>query len=240
MGERTGKAKQAGQDRGKDEAADRPERGRRFGRPHQEILMGAVMLAVFIYMRIQLDGLVQGRRGAAYLDPDFWPGWLLNILILLVLIYLVQSIVRAVRSPQVAVTAQTLAEDGEPAAVADEPTADADGEAPAPAPAQPQEEGPSEDDATSASTARKNLVALMTGFALIFALIFLMPRLGFVPSAVLFAVAFLLTVGERRWYIIALVPTGLLALILYVFTRLLVVPLPRGQGVFLEFSTFFY
>jgi hypothetical protein len=51
---------------------------------------------------------------------------------------------------------------------------------------------------------------------------------------------FLLFVGERRWWIVTGFPVVLLGALLFTFTRLLVVPLPRGTGVFLQFSTYFY
>jgi len=236
MSESTGKAQQAGQAGEKDRSLSR-----RFDRPRQEILIGLVMLGLFVFLRLQLTDLVRGRRGAAFLDPDFWPGWLLNLLIVLVVIYLVQAIMRVVRAPAVEPEAKPPATAGtEPAGMAGELAADADASADA-APLEPGAEGPKEPEEPEADTAQpKNPAMLLAGFGLIFAFIWLMPRIGFIPSGLLFAVAFLLAVGERRVRIVATIPVVLMALILYVFTRLLVVPLPRGQGVFLQFSTYFY
>jgi hypothetical protein len=67
-----------------------------------------------------------------------------------------------------------------------------------------------------------------------------MRHVGFVPSTLVFSIVFLVFVGERRWKVIASFPILLLAALLYTFTRLLVVPLPRGSGFFLELSTYFY
>ncbi len=219
----------------------------RFGAARQEILIAAVSLAVFVYLRLQIGDLVRGRRGAAYLDPDFWPGWLLNVLILLALIFLAQAIMRARRPPEADVDAEGDADAGdaavpvEPAGTAGELGAEAPSDTEASMPgddAQPASGSPEADVADS--TVKKNPVVLMVGFGLIFAFIWLMPRMGFLPSMVLFCVAFLLAVGERRWKVVVGIPTVMTALILYVFTRLLVVPLPRGRGFFLELSTFFY
>lgn len=241
MGERTGKAKQTGRDGVNDGSVGGPKR-RPFDQPRQEILMGLVMLAGFVYMRVQIEDLVRGRRGAAYLDPDFWPGWLLNLLILLVVIYIAQAVMRAIRPPEVEpVDEPSATADSEPAGMAGELAADADARPDAdPLTSASQQHAEPEEEHLRDTATSKNPLMLVAGFALIFAFIWLMPRIGFIPSGLLFAAAFLLTVGERRWSIVTSIPIVLMGLILYVFTRLLVVPLPRGRGFFLEFSTFFY
>lgn len=183
----------------------------RFGRKKQEIVVAAVLLIGFLYLRINLVEHVRGRRGAAYLDPDFWPGWLLNVGILLALVYLVLAVMRLRRA-------------GDP----DLPAA----------PRKPVEDA--EEDHHHDVKLSGNPVALLIGFLLLFGYIWGMTRIGFVPATLLFSAAFLFFVGERRWYVISAVPVVLLGLMLYVFTRLLVVPLPRGRGFFVELSTFFY
>lgn len=239
MGEPTGNAKQPGPVGDEDRSV-----GRRFDRSRQEIMIAVVMLGVFVYLRLQIEDLVIGRRGAAFLDPDFWPGWLLNILILLAVIYLGQAIRRAMRPPATEPPVESsVTADSEPAGMAGELAVDADAGAGADAeplaPASEQHKDP-EAEHVHETPARKNPLMLVVGFGLLFAFIWLMPRIGFIPSGLLFAVAFLLAVGERRWQIITSIPIVLMALVLYVFTRLLVVPLPRGRGFFLELSTYFY
>ncbi|MFA9444870.1 tripartite tricarboxylate transporter TctB family protein [Egicoccus sp. AB-alg6-2] len=189
----------------------------RFGRARQEIVVAAVLLLGFVYLRLQLHVLIRGRRGAAYLDPDFWPSWLLNVGIVLALLYLVLSIVRERRG----------APDPD---VAPKPPAD---------PTATGVDAPAEDHHHDVAMSG-NPLALAVGFLLLFAYIWGMTRIGFVPATVAFAVAFLVFVGERRWYVITAFPVILLAGLLYVFTRLLVVPLPRGRGFFIELSTYFY
>lgn len=186
----------------------------RFGRKKQEIVVAAVILLGFLYLRINLVEHVRGRRGAAYLDPDFWPGLLLNAGIVLALVYLVLAVIRA-RRP-----------DPDLPAVPKKPVEDA---------AVAEEEDHHHDVALSG-----NPVALALGFLLLFGYIWSMTRIGFVPSTLLFSAGFLAFVGERRWYVITGFPVVLLGLMLYVFTRLLVVPLPRGRGFFVELSTYFY
>lgn len=193
-----------------DTGTEHSERPARFGRAKQEIVVAAVMLIGFLYLRIRIVEHVRGRRGAAYLDPDFWPGWLLNVGIVLALAYLVLAVMRA-RRHEVDAPAAPRA-----------PVADAD-------------EDHHHDVALSG-----NPVALLIGFLLLFGYIWGMTRIGFVPATLLFSAAFLVFVGERRWYVITGFPVVLLGLMLYVFTRLLVVPLPRGRGFFVDVSTFFY
>jgi hypothetical protein len=238
---------------GGSDAAPRKTGGDRFDRPVQEIVVAAVLLLGFLYLRLQLDDLVRGRRGAAYLDPDFWPGWLLNVGILLALAYLVLSVLRLLRAraaqPEPSAGRTDVAS---PAGRTAPAAATPDHTTPADEPAGTAGELAAEADETGATAAgpegehlqdvptRGNLLRLLLGFALLFGFIWLMPRIGFVPSALLFSIGFLVFAGERRWPIITLVPVGLLGVVLYVFTRLLVVPLPRGRGMFVELSTFFY
>jgi putative tricarboxylic transport membrane protein len=218
------------------ERDDEPRRPR-FGRPQQEIVVAAVLLVTFVYLRLQIDDQIRGRRGGAYVDPDFWPGWLLTAAILLSVIYLVQSIVRARRSPHEGAPERVKPAASAPAASEAEP-AGAAGEL-------------TDDVATTPSTGEGeehlhavaisgNTLKLISGFLLLFGYIYLMRPIGFIPATLLFSIAFLLFVGERRWWIVTGFPVVLLAALLFTFTRLLVVPLPRGTGIFLQFSTYFY
>lgn len=191
-------------------------RAPRFGRAEQELLTGGVVLAIAVYLRLNLDAHVVGRRGVGYVDPDFWPSWLLNVIIVTATVYLLQTWRRragAADPSGIATVAERVAgDDGASRATA------------------------IPDDAPMSG----DLVRLLLGFALLWSYIFAMTRIGFVPSTFLFAMIFLIFVGERRPLIIVTIPVTIVAAILFVFTRLLVVPLPRGTGVFLELSIFFY
>lgn len=209
--------------RDSDTGAGRP----RFGKSEQEVVVGAVLLVAFLYLRLNLTGFVLGRRGAAYVDPDFWPGWLLNAAIVFALAYLVQMLMTVRRERSEAVSGPVaLAEDADTAPAADGAVA-AEGEE--------VEQAGVHTVAISKSTPK-----LFAGFALLWAYIYAMRFIGFVPSTFIFCIVFLLFVGERRWKPIALFPIGLTGVLIYIFTRLLVVPLPRGSGFFLDLSTYFY
>ena len=69
---------------------------------------------------------------------------------------------------------------------------------------------------------------------------FLMSRIGFIISTVLFVSVMTSLLGvKNKWFAIGL---GLATtiIIVIVFPHLLVIPLPRGTGVFLRFSQIFY
>jgi putative tricarboxylic transport membrane protein len=187
-------------------------RAPRFGRAEQELLTALVLLLGAIYFRLNIADFVTGRRGAGFVDPDFWPGWLLNVIIVSSGIYAFQAWRKRSESADasgIATVEQRLAEH--------EPL-----------------EGLHEVAVTG------SIWRLLLGFAILWAFIYSMTRIGFLPSTLLFALAFLLFVGERRPLVLVAIPVTIVAAILGVFTRLLVVPLPRGTGFFLELSTFFY
>lgn len=217
----------------------------RYGKPEQEVVVAAVLVGVFAYLRFYLPQLIAGRRGGAYVDPDFWPGWLLNAALVFSIAYLVQMVAGVVR-------ARTSAGGGSPRAEAPEGTAAsadravdldaeadraADLEAPADRAAAPDADVETHGHAVTLSG---NTPRLLAGFVLLWAYIFSMSYIGFVPATIIFSVVFLLFLGERRWPVILGFPVVLLAALVYTFTRLLVVPLPRGVGPFLELSTLFY
>jgi putative tricarboxylic transport membrane protein len=190
---------------------------RRFGHQRQEVLVAVLVLGVFSYLRFDLQELIIGRRGIAALDPDFWPTVLLNAGIVLSLVYLFIAV-------------QKLRKGG-PAPVAEGDGRDVPGV---------------DDDAAAAATPvaeeqeRGDLLKLAIGAVVLFVYIYMITRAGFVPSTLVFSIVFLIFAGERRPLIIALFPVGVTAVIVYTFTRLLVVPLPRGSGIFLELSTYLY
>jgi hypothetical protein len=63
---------------------------------------------------------------------------------------------------------------------------------------------------------------------------------GFVAITPLFLIAFMYLLGERSKIWILSVSIGITILIVLAFTKAMYVPLPRGQGIFLKFSQFFY
>lgn len=200
----------------------------RFPREYQEVVVAAVLLLVFVAARVRLDNFITGRRGRAFLDPDFWPQWLLTFAIVLCLVYLVTTIRRALRW-----RLDPTAAAGETPTVSSLLTGEAEAEPGA-------VDTPETDTVHEAEPERPSVLRLAIGFALLFGYIFLMGPVGFVPATLGFCAAFLLYVGERRWYVVAGFPVLIVAVVLLAFTRLLVVPLPRGTGWWLYWSTFLY
>jgi putative tricarboxylic transport membrane protein len=188
-------------------------RAPRFGRAEQEILTASVLLLGSLYLRINMSDFITGRRGAGYVDPDFWPGWLLNVIIISSAFYVLQAWRKRSAS-------------ADPSGVA----------------SVAERVAPHEEDIEGLHkvAVSGNLVRLVIGFGLLWAYIYSMTRVGFVPSTFLFSLLFLRFVGERRAAVLIAIPVTIVFAILGVFTRLLVVPLPRGSGFFLEISTLFY
>jgi len=186
----------------------------RFGRNEQELLTAIVLLGLFLYLRFNLADLVTGRRGAGFVDPDFWPGLLIDFSIVMSLIYVFQSYRRRAagldRSGIPDVTARVTPPD------------------------------PVASEGLHEVAISGDLKRLLLGFFLLWLYIFSMTRVGFLPSTFIFSLVFLRFVGEKRPLVLAAIPVAIVGSILLVFTRLLVVPLPRGTGFFLELSTRFY
>lgn len=63
---------------------------------------------------------------------------------------------------------------------------------------------------------------------------------GFILLTPLFMIAFMFLLGEKNKIWIFGVSVGITFLIVFAFTKAMYVPLPRGQGIFLKFSQFFY
>jgi hypothetical protein len=188
-------------------------RAPRFGRAEQELATALVLLLGALYFRLNITDFVTGRRGAGYVDPDFWPGWLLNVIIVSAAVYVLQSwrkrSASTGQSEVASVTERIAAHEGETEGL--------------------------HEVALSGS-----LLRLILGFAILWGYVYSMTRVGFVPSTFVFSLVFLRFVGERRPLVLIAIPVTIVGAILGVFTRLLVVPLPRGSGFFLELSTFFY
>lgn len=63
---------------------------------------------------------------------------------------------------------------------------------------------------------------------------------GFIIITPIFLIAFMYILGERKKIWMIGVSLGITFLIVYVFTKVMYVPLPRGTGIFLNISKFFY
>ena len=187
-------------------------RAPRFGRAEQELATALLILGIALYARLNIESFITGRRGAGFVDPDFWPGWLLNVIIVSAGFYALQSW-------------RKRSAGSDPSGIAT---------------VKERIDAKDEVEGLHEVAVSGSLVRLVLGFAILWAYIYSMTRVGFLPSTFVFSLVFLWFVGERRPVVLVAIPVTIVGAILGVFTRLLVVPLPRGTGVFLEFSTFFY
>lgn len=63
---------------------------------------------------------------------------------------------------------------------------------------------------------------------------------GFILLTPFFLVAFMYLLGERKKAWMVIISVGITLVVIYVFTKAMYVPLPRGKGIFLNFSHLFY
>ncbi len=85
---------------------------------------------------------------------------------------------------------------------------------------------------------RRRKVALSAIFLVIYVIV--MPWIGFVLSTLLYVLAFILVLEERRKWVLISSPFLITALVIVVFSKFIVIPFPRGMGLFAAFSRFFY
>lgn len=96
----------------------------------------------------------------------------------------------------------------------------------------------SEKEETSEADSGKVRFFFAIGFIVLY--LILMQIFGFIILTPLFLIAFMYLLGERKKIWIFGVPIGITVLIVWVFTKAMYVPLPRGQSIFLDFSHLFY
>jgi putative tricarboxylic transport membrane protein len=70
--------------------------------------------------------------------------------------------------------------------------------------------------------------------------IIIMPWIGFILSTTLFILTFVLALEEKRKLVLIISPLLITAAIVVVFAKFITIPLPKGIGMFAEFSRFFY
>lgn len=90
------------------------------------------------------------------------------------------------------------------------------------------------------STVDSGKVRFFLGIGFIVLYLILMQELGFILLTPFFMIAFMYLLGERKKIWIFSVSIGITVIIVFAFTKAMYVPLPRGQGIFLKFSQFFY
>jgi putative tricarboxylic transport membrane protein len=70
--------------------------------------------------------------------------------------------------------------------------------------------------------------------------VIIMPWIGFVLSTLIYVLAFILALEERRKYVLIISPVLVTALIVIIFAKFIVIPFPRGVGIFAAFSRLIY
>jgi len=70
--------------------------------------------------------------------------------------------------------------------------------------------------------------------------ILVMPYIGFVIATFFYVLAFILALGERRKWVLAISPFLVTAMTVAVFCKFITIPLPRGTETFAAFSRIFY
>lgn len=88
---------------------------------------------------------------------------------------------------------------------------------------------------------RKNQRKVVT-LSLIVTLLYIiaMQWIGFAISTFLYVLAFILVLGERRKWVLIVSPILVTVLILLIFSKFIMIPFPRGIGVFAGLSRLFY
>ena len=70
--------------------------------------------------------------------------------------------------------------------------------------------------------------------------IIIIPWIGFVLSTLIYVLAFILALEERRKSVLIVSPILVTALIVIIFAKFIVIPFPRGVGIFAAFSRLIY
>ena len=99
-------------------------------------------------------------------------------------------------------------------------------------------EPPSTPEAMAEAWRRRRKIALCS--ACLLGYIVITPWIGFILSTILFVLAFVIALEEKRIWVLIISPPMITAVIIAVFAKFITMPLPRGVGVFAEFSRFFY
>jgi putative tricarboxylic transport membrane protein len=85
---------------------------------------------------------------------------------------------------------------------------------------------------------RRRKIALCS--ACLLGYIIITPWVGFILSTILFILTFVLALEEKRKWVLIISPPLITAVIVVVFAIFITIPLPKGVGMFAEFSRFFY
>ncbi len=208
-------------------------------RKYGELIVAVVIFLFFLGMRLFISSFMDlSVERWRFVSPAFWPGWVLVIGIVLSAFYVYNAYqdLKKANGDQEQDDLNGLSDydremalrakyqkDGKVLSVKEiEALADEQIKA-------------SEEKATS-----KELLRLITILVVTFIYLYVIRIMGFITSTLIFSFAYLLLLKEKRPLVLIIAPLALVAVIWFVFTRLLVVPLPRGTGFFMMISNFFY
>ncbi|MEW6674177.1 MAG: tripartite tricarboxylate transporter TctB family protein [Thermodesulfobacteriota bacterium] len=105
---------------------------------------------------------------------------------------------------------------------------------------QEKKAGAPQEPAISSGEARERRMKLVLSVICLLVYILIMPYIGFVLATLLYVPAFILALGERRKWVLAVSPFLVTAMAVAVFGRFIAMPLPRGVEAFAAFSRIFY
>jgi putative tricarboxylic transport membrane protein len=83
-------------------------------------------------------------------------------------------------------------------------------------------------------------IRMLSALSLIITYFILMNVVGFILLTPFFLIAFMVLLGEKSWPWMFGLSIGMTILIIIAFTQAMYVPLPRGVGIFHNFSVIFY
>jgi putative tricarboxylic transport membrane protein len=83
-------------------------------------------------------------------------------------------------------------------------------------------------------------IRFFSALILIIAYLILINIIGFIALTPFFLIAFMILLGEKSWLWMVILSVGMTILIILAFTQAMYVPLPRGVGIFHDFSVLFY
>jgi len=93
-------------------------------------------------------------------------------------------------------------------------------------------------EAVAEARSGRRKVGLSLGCLLVY--IVATPLMGFLLSTMLFILAFILALDERRKAVLLVSPPLITAVIVIVFAKFITIPFPKGVGIFATFSRLFY
>ena len=92
----------------------------------------------------------------------------------------------------------------------------------------------------SAREIKERRMKLILSVVCLLVYILVMPYIGFVLATLFYVLAFILALGERRKWVLAISPFLVTAMAVAVFGKFITMPLPRGVDAFAAFSRIFY